>query len=474
MAPLRLPPNAAVLILPVDMPKYRLWLKTTRKTKVLGVTVVPTAFEYADFQLWRKEERARKAPPGRFLTPDMSDPEEDESGFALAEKCKHALHPAHAQDAASTEGEVKESVKWCPTCTLEHHQTLINGLYTNWTKVGGPWRDGPLVEDVDRFAYSDTNRAYQTARVALVNNISMFEAMAREEDNWNLAHPEQDVDLPMAHSATTALEKYRKTLTFPARLGDVQAPQTPTTKRLKNKKLEYSPDTPEDTRHRPQTLWGRYLPTHDPESPHACTLPEGYQDNSYYHNWHFSLSQCRILFCFYVDKQGLMLHYRDLNAGADRGLENPHVKRLIEVIERHIAGEPREKQIDWQLYLKNTSDIFLVWDYPTMMDDENALFTNFEHVPSLLGSNVQDYARLKGEIDDEEWTTRKEEDEELEEMEYEEVEDPEAEEGKEESAGGEDGDFYDQMSTASDSDSENEIIKMELADPMGAEEEDEQ
>ena len=461
------------------MPDYRLWLKVTRKAKVQGVTVVPTAFEYADFQQWRKDERARKAPRDRFLTPEMPEPEENESGFELAEKCKHALHPAHTQDVSSTEEEeADESVKWCPTCTLEHHQTLVNGLFTNWNQVGGPWREISLVEDVNRLAYSDTNHAYQKARVALVNTISMFEDMACEEKNWNLAYPEQDVDLPMAHSATKALEQYRKTLTFPARLGEVQAPQTPATKRLKKKKLEYSPDTPEDTRHRPQTLWGRYLPTHDPESPHACTSSAGYQDNSYYHNWHFSLSQCRILFCFYVDKQGLMLHYRDLNAGADRGLENPHVKRLIGIIELLVAQEPREKQIEWQLYLKNTSDIFLVWDYPTMMDDQKAQFTHFEHVSSLVESSVRDCARLKGEIDDEDWATRKEDDEEMEEMEYQEVEDAEdeegEEEGEEEGAVGEDGDFYDQMSVASDSDSEDEIVKMELADAMDTEEDDEQ
>ncbi|KAH4091605.1 hypothetical protein HBH48_094790 [Parastagonospora nodorum] len=483
MAPSRLPPNAAVLFAPVEIVDYRLWVKVTNKAKVLGVTVVPTAFEHAEFQQWREqwheqlreEERARISPPDRCLTPDLSGPEvEDELGFTLAEKCKHALHPAQTQVASFIEeGEIKESIKWCSTCTLQHHQTLISNLYTNWKKVGGPWRDGPLVEDVDRFAYQDTNRAYQTARVALVNTIPKFEAMAREEENWNLAHPEQDVGLPMAYSATQALKNYHRTLTFPARLSEVQAPQTPTNKRLKEKKLEYSPDTPQDTRHRPSTLWGRYLSSHDPDSPHACASPEGYQDTSYYHNWHFCVSQCRILFCHYVDKESLLLHYHDLNAGADSGLENPHVKRLIELIERHVSNETREKEMQWRIFLKDTSDIFLVWNYPTMMDVEDGVFTHFEHVKSLVGSSVQDYARLKGEIDDEEWATRKEDDE-GEEMEYEEVEEPGAEEGEEEGAGGEEVDFYDQMSAASDSDSDNEIVKMELADLTDMEEDDEQ
>jgi hypothetical protein len=103
----------------------------------------------------------------------------------------------------------------------------------------------------------------------------------------------------MKHSASAALNKYRKNLTFPARLRNLEsrsAPQTPTTKRLREKKFGYSPDAPENTAQRPQGCWARGLTSHNSDSPHAYPSSEGYEDTSYFNSWHFSVSQRRYFY----------------------------------------------------------------------------------------------------------------------------------------------------------------------------------
>jgi hypothetical protein len=214
----------------------------------------------------------------------------------------------------------------------------------------------------------------------------------------------------MQHGATTALKKYRKNLSLPVWLGDVELrynPTTPTTKRSKKeKKFGYSPDTSEKTRDRPQAYWARGSTCYDPDSPHACSYPEGYQDTSYYDSWHFSISRYRILLCYYADPTSQLLKYRHLNAGTNRGIDNAHVQHLIKVLEAHIAKETREKQAQWNAYLKVISDIFLVWNGLEMTNEENGAFTHFERTPGLVGSPVEEYARSVGEVDDEMWATR--------------------------------------------------------------------
>jgi hypothetical protein len=52
------------------------------------------------------------------------------------------------------------------------------------------------------------------------------------------------------------------------------------------------------------------------------------------------------------------------------------------------------------------SDLFLVFG-EDMEDTEDDVFTKFECTPSLVGSYVETYARIVGDIDDEEWREAK-------------------------------------------------------------------
>ncbi|KAL5114465.1 hypothetical protein ACEQ8H_007662 [Pleosporales sp. CAS-2024a] len=486
---LRRPLDASLLFEASELVKFEHWLSLhLQEDDLVGSPSIPTAQEYAEFQQWRTEERARQSPSVPFLASAASNMEKDSereiSEFTRAQKCKHILHPAHTDmtvmelatlsDTTSDEEKVDETISWCPMCTLRQHDSLIEALYTKWTDLGGPWRAATLPSTQERIAYSDTNRAYQKARVDLVNTMSRFESMAEQEANWNLAHTDRGMDNVMEYSATAALHEYRKSISFPARLqdpvGSKSAPQTRAAKRLRERKLTYSADTPDDTAHRPQALWARSTASHDPDSPHACPSEEGYEDTSYFNNWHFSVSQCRILICYCPDTEDDELRYRDLNAGPDRGLDNPHVQRLIRIIEELVAKKTPEEQLKWISYLKATSDIMLVYDESDgFFDENNDMFTHFDGTPTLLGSQVEAWARLVGDIDDEEWATRKAEAEDK-------VPDQDQDEDMEEDEEALREDYYDQESLASASDDDSgsgTTATARWADPMDLEDEGE-
>tara|TARA_R110002003_G_scaffold55_5_gene4998 strand:- start:56616 stop:57878 length:1263 start_codon:yes stop_codon:yes gene_type:complete len=340
----------------------------------------------------------------------------------LAEKCKHPLHPAHLDVLASPtqpesraeDGEVEEPPSYCPVCTLHIHQTLIDALWQKWKVLGGPWRSANLSAEVG-LKYADTTRAYHKARVDLVNTMYGIEAMAEQEENWELAHPDVDTTSSQNHSATKALEKYIKNLTNPATLTDSKhlTLATPTRVRDTGKSLSYSPDTPQNTNHRPQALWARSYPSHDPNSPHSCRSDDGYWDTSYHNDWHFAVSQCRILLCYYDDEASLDLKYRELNGGSSEfGSENPAVVGLIRHIETWMGTLDDAERERWVQYLNKTADVFLVFnDGEQEGGNSEVSFTHFQPVDSLVGSHVEAYARRIGDIDDEEWEARKAEDE---------------------------------------------------------------
>jgi hypothetical protein len=227
------------------------------------------------------------------------------------------------------------------------------------------------------------------------------EDMAAVEEKWDKGD-----HVASKYCAVKALDMYRKSITFPTTLG--VAPQTPlsTPSRhclVEKKSIIYSPDTPENTNHRPQAFWSRNLRSHDPNSPHACPSAEGYWDTSHYSDWRFVMSQCRILLCYFPDDdENLCMQYRDLNAGTARGLENPAVEQLIMLLEQYIAKHDADLQQRWYQYLQSTGDIFLVWKE----EGYEGLFSAFEKIESLVGSHVEEYAREVGDIDDEEWAER--------------------------------------------------------------------
>jgi hypothetical protein len=429
-------PQASVLFVPFKLRLYLRWCSQHLDADLDDPTPpVPNAYEYAAFQEWRTKERISVLPQS-YITDalDESTQPQDEptpKGCKVAQICGHALHPATTPPDCF-------DISHCPVCTYKLHTTLIAALLKKWKALGGPWRVKDTADNAERNAYNHTNRAYHAAKCALVNAMQDIEDRAALEDAWH-----QPYHIANAHGAVKALEMYKDSINFPSSNGF--APQTPFStpakQRLKEKKnIVYSPDTPETTKHRPQTLWSRAMSSHDPNSPHACPSDEGYWDTSHFNDWHFSISQCRILLCSYPDAESLKMEYVDLNVPPNRGTENPAVQHLIVLLESFIAQQKRAHQERWYAYLRGTSDIFLVW----RSEGDEAMFSLWEKVGMLLGSHVEEYAREIGEIDDEEWAGRRVVVEEQEEVEAEvEVEDDrsdqaeywESEDGMEETEG---------------------------------------
>jgi hypothetical protein len=402
-------PQASVLFAPFELRLYQRWRSQHHPDSGSdpadeSTPPVPNAYDYADFQTWRAKERIRVL-PSKYITSSSEaaegeeDPQDDDdipTDCTVASKCGHALHPAVTKEDGENENENEN--EYCAVCVFKMHTNLVAALWDKWQDLGAPWR---ATHESECKAYNATARAHQSAKVALVNAMLRCEETAVLERKWNVANGK--VHAASVYGPGKALDMYEKSIHFPTTLG-VATESTPAKCRGKQRKsIVYAPDTPEDTKHRPQAFWARNLSSHDPGSPHACPSADGYWDTSYYNDWRFAVSQCRILLCYYPDDVSLKLKYRDLNMSADQGLDNPAVEQLIVLLEQYIAKQSEAVQGQWYQYLRCTGDIFLVWKG----EEDVGLFGAFERVESLVGSHVEEYAREVGDIDDEEWTGRK-------------------------------------------------------------------
>jgi hypothetical protein len=418
----RPPSQASVLFTLIELRVYQRW----RSLYVYGVadddfTPVPNAFEYAAYKEWRASERAQTLPRNPISASDTCETESETEnedvpkvqtemkGFVIAEKCRHPLHPAHVKQHIPRswieDGEIPDTPSHCPVCILALHRYLIEALSEKWKELGGPWRRAAITDNDERAKYSETLRAYHKAKVALVNAMRGFEEEVEEERKWELAHPERDIEVVKEQGAKKVLDLYERGIVYPARLAEPdQVPHaTPRSKRSRTKHQTYSYDTPDNTKHRPQSAWNRGGSCYDPDSPHACPSDEGYWDTSYYSDWRFAISQCRILLMRFIPDIP-ELQYSDVNAGPDRGLGNPHVKALIQLVEGFLACmEPTVKE-RWIRCLQHIGEMFLVWQALDYEGDE--AFNAWSCHGTLIGSVVEAYVRRIGDIDDEEWAAR--------------------------------------------------------------------
>jgi hypothetical protein len=109
----------------------------------------------------------------------------------------------------------------------------------------------------------------------------------------------------------------------------------------------------------------------------------------------------------------------------------------------------------WQDNMLATTDFFLVWRDEKCPDGDDDRFNNWQKVETLVGTNLEAYARRIGDTDEEESAQQQiPPDIGLQSMQR------------------EDEDFFNQESLASDSSSEDEEKEDELANPMDLEEDD--
>jgi hypothetical protein len=463
---LKEPAKASALFTSHELQKYKTFLYPTANTYLLAdkSILLPTAEQYADFLAWDTQQRARRhgfiAPPG----------EKKVGGEAKAKKCGHALHPGHPfvlarppqeNEEGVEEGEVEiDGVDRCPMCVLEIHLTLLAELWDKWLDVGGPWRDLPPGVDSDSFIIA--KRAYYQAKTESVNAMDAVEDVASSEATWSAANPDVDVSASKEHMATKAVEEYRQGIHFPARLADAP-PQTPPPRKTKKvkKRLSYSPETPEETRHTPNSFYSRSMTSYDTNSPHACPYDEGWADSSFNKDWEYNVRQSRLLLC---DREPSVpgVTYRELT----HELSKDHLVRALQ--HWFSSMDP-----GWVLHCTRdmiaTADIFLVWkakkDEQWYEYGEHDCFDTWNKIPTLAGSNLEAYARSVGDVDIENFEALRvppsaEEDDETKGEDEEDEEEDEADE------------FSNQESMAEEENSEEEDYEG-IADPMDLEEDEE-
>jgi hypothetical protein len=374
MATHRARPGASTLFTPPELAHFQLWRHTffAAEEEAAPYTQLPDAFEYAEYRAWR----AGDPPAGAEEMPDSS----------VATQCGHALHSSGVRPWTSTDAQPA----WCPLCTVQIHLELLAGVLSRWRSVGGPWRAVDLASEELHDEYFEMNRAYHRVKLDLVMLLPVLEAGAALEAAWDAG--------VWPHGARAATDKYHSSLAFPAQLADTAAEPRP--KKAAKKTLTYTPATPTDTRHRPPALWTRGMPSYDMSSAHACPDPGGWQDTSYMLDWAYTISQCRILLCYYPsDPSDHTLRYRDLNTGADRGPDNPAVARLVGLIEAELQTKQEWERLQWEKYLHRTGDLWLVSAGEEREERED--FTESEIWPALKGSPVEKWAKEIGEISDE-------------------------------------------------------------------------
>jgi hypothetical protein len=433
-------PKASALFVPYELALYKHW-----RQSALGISVesdddilLPSAFEYMDYHEWRAKQRAIMT--GASEAEDAS-PALGFAGFVLAERCGHPLHPGNPRPGAQREqegeaeeegGEDQGKIAWCAMCVVQIHLKLLPELWDKWLESGGPWRIWRPGSTGENFQIG--KRAYYMRKTDLVNDVDNLENIARLEAAWEAAHPAADVEVARAFSAKTAVEMYAKGIQFPARLADADkvVPRTPVPKERK-KRLSYSPDTPEDTRHRSTSFFARHCTAYDPNSVYRCPGDDGWAETSFKNSWEYNVRQCRTLLC---NKEPSLPNVTYHELTDDSSKDN-----LIKGIEEWFSKMPEDWKGPWAAILLTTTDIFLVWRGPPYTEGCGDDFNNWDRVETLVGSNLEAHARQIGDVTDD--------------ADVEPV------------TGDTTEDFFDQQSVASASDSDEE--ENELSDPMDLE-----
>ncbi|KAF2654472.1 hypothetical protein K491DRAFT_679632 [Lophiostoma macrostomum CBS 122681] len=338
----------------------------------------------------------------------QAEQEEDRQLYATASKCQHPLHPTHPSNSLEP-GEISPPILRCPLCKMRAHITFLTVLSSRWVDLGGPWRRWNMEADPQALNYTTGTRSYHRAKLDLVREVYAQEEWAEAENVWEAGHPGGVDESVQQYGANAALDLLRREYTYPmttvdgngavvegfGTLGsDEQERSTP-----KAKTVVFTPDTC-DTRGRPNLYFYRvYTPLYDPETcPHAAPDPEGWLDTSFMKDHMYAVSQARILLLLH-DPSVPYVTYVDLNDGDDKG-ENKHVERLQEIVADVLSRKDAEDRGRWSQMLAGTSDIFFVHRDDWGEGDE---FDTFSMSPTLVGTLAETYARLIGDIDEEEF-----------------------------------------------------------------------
>ena len=422
---------------------------------------LPTAFEYEDFCTWRAVQRLRHLPPGipgaLFLNlgeilASTGEGEGGKRGWMSARKCGHALHPAHPEvfaisalsdsedeEGEEEEGEITDPILRCPVCTIRAHLAFVGAILQNWEHLGGPWRLPHDGDDARGIAYAACTRAYHRAKLDMANTVFDLEEWADAERAWEEENVGVDVEAVRPFGARAALMVFREEHSFPARFavaekgmvvdsdgafgslgneagqdnnGPTQSQLTRTelgtfddnSGSLKQKRrngrtktVSFTSDTREPG-NRCNAFFYRHSPAYDPSSPYACPSPLGWADTSFQHDPLFTISQSRILLLLSTPNLDPKVSYRDLNTAPDFG-DNKHVTRLQRLVTEWLSEMAEGERNAQMVRLVGASELFIVY---TEGWEDSEEFEGWCSCESLVGTVVEGYAKMIGEIGGEE------------------------------------------------------------------------
>ena len=343
---------------------------------------------------------------------DDDDDDQNAQTHKYATKCSHPLHPAHPAYALEP-GEIPRPVLRCPLCTMRAHLNFLSVVISRWSELGGPWRLETLA-DIHSEIHETTNyqtgvRAYHRAKLSMIRDAYEFEQWAEAENEWEAEHVDGVEEEVRQHSAHAALDLLKREYTYPSAILDDDdevvlgvadmLPRIQDLGSLKTKHVIFTPDTA-DTRARPNLYFFRACTDwYDADTcPNACPGPEGWAETSFMKDYMYTVTQCRILLLVKDDSLGYV-SYVDLNDGPDRS-ENKYIDKLQDMIRQCMAKATEEERTRWIANLMGTSDIFFVW-HNEWKDGED--FNSFATKQTLVDTIVEQYARVIGDIDVEEY-----------------------------------------------------------------------
>ncbi|KAF2731849.1 hypothetical protein EJ04DRAFT_361782 [Polyplosphaeria fusca] len=384
-------------------------------------------------------ELLRASPPS---AEDEGDEEEVEEGDEEIDEYARILY----DDSDSSEEErilpISEEVPYCPVCTIRAHLRLDKTLHEQFLELGGPWSKR------NDWIYCDARKAIHRVRAELMNARDETEDMAEVERKYETEHPDYDAQVVRSHSAQRAWEIFctehesmrqasqtsittfaedvlRAAVPIPTRSSPITprrtslqpdqvsppsltpthrtpslklTPQrliTPLKKLTQSKHVDWSPDTPEDTAHRPPRTYHRAGPAYDRSGPHACPDEEGWSDTSFQLDYRYAISQSRVLHMFDSAELSARI-YVDLNP---ERTGSAHTERLGCMVNRWLGTMPVGRRVEMLDWLRRGVYVFLV--YNDKMERGDEAWHHFLCVNELRDSAVAWYARQIGDLEGE-------------------------------------------------------------------------
>lgn len=244
---------ASLIFSPRELKQYRRWQSLHSAMKPSEYGLLPTAFQYDDFQQWLKKQDS-----GYFsdVFDDIYEHIQSPSSPSeptIATLCRHNIHPV-----AMSESQLR-----CPVCTIDIHLSYMKALTLSLHKVNGrplPFTGTPSEQQENLYL------AWSQGKMSTLREVCALETSSAKEAEWSDSRPQEEVE--DVHSATKALGLY---------WFEVAGCESKQTRSTTTKKVVFAEDT-NFSPSRPTDYFLRRSPRYEP-GKHTVTYEEGEDDD---------------------------------------------------------------------------------------------------------------------------------------------------------------------------------------------------